>query len=68
MPHRTLQASVDDAVNDGSNIDWAISIRDAAGDEVASCNADSAMETASIGKLLLLIEVARQCGEGILCR
>jgi beta-lactamase class A len=64
MPHRTLQASVNDACNDGANLNWAISIRDAAGDEVASCNADSAMKTASIGKLLLLVEVARQCGEG----
>jgi beta-lactamase class A len=66
MPHHTLQASVDDMVNDGANIDWAISIRDAAGHKVASCNAGGAMKTASIGKLLLLIEVARQCGEGTL--
>ena len=66
MPHHALQASVDDVVNGGTNIDWAISIRDAAGDEMASCNADTAMETASIGKLLLLIEVARQCSEGTL--
>jgi beta-lactamase class A len=66
MPHHALQASVNDVVNGGKNIDWAISIRDAAGDELASCNADTAMETASIGKLLLLIEVARQCSEGTL--
>jgi len=66
MPHRTLQASVNDVLSDGEGIDWAISIRDAAGDEVASYNADGAMKTASIGKLLLLVEVARQCDEGTL--
>jgi beta-lactamase class A len=61
---RTLQASINDVIEGSTNIDWAISIRDASGDEVASCRADNAMEIASIGKLLLLIEVARQCGEG----
>jgi beta-lactamase class A len=64
MPHRTFQASIDDVTNSEANIDWAISIRDAAGHELASCNADSTMQIASVGKLLLLIEVARQCGEG----
>src|SRR6202012_4151997 len=34
------------------------------GREVAGRNADRSMKTASIGKLLLLIEVARQCAEG----
>jgi beta-lactamase class A len=64
MPHRTFQASIDDVVDDGANINWAISIRDTTGHELASCNGDSTMRIASVGKLLLLIEVARQCGEG----
>jgi beta-lactamase class A len=64
MPHRTFQASLDDVMNGGANIDWAISIRDAAGHVLASRNADSTMKIASVGKLLLLIEVARQSSEG----
>jgi beta-lactamase class A len=64
MPHRTFQASIDDVMNGAANIDWAISIRDAAGHELASGNGDSTMGIASVGKLLLLIEVARQCGKG----
>jgi beta-lactamase class A len=45
-------------------VDVAISIRDAAGHELARCDADRAMKTASVGKLLLLIEVARQRDAG----
>jgi len=59
-----LQRSIDDVVGKSANIDWSICIRDAAGHELACCNADRAMKTASIGKLLLLVEVARQSGEG----
>ncbi|WP_422268705.1 serine hydrolase [Mycobacterium sp.] len=39
-------------------------IRDVAGRVLAGRNADRSMKTASIGKLLLLVEVARQCAEG----
>ncbi|MGA8330654.1 MAG: serine hydrolase [Mycobacterium sp.] len=53
-------------MNAAANIDWAISIRDAAGRELVSCNTDRTMEIASVGKLLLLVEVARQFDEGIL--
>lgn len=66
MPHHMLQASIDRAVSAAGNIDWSISIRDAAGDELANHNADRTMEIASVGKLLLLIETARQCVEGSL--
>ncbi len=59
-----LQRSIDDVVATTADIDWSICIRDAAGREVAGRNADKSMKTASIGKLLLLIEVARQCAEG----
>ncbi len=63
---RTLQAPIDDVVNAAPEIDWAISIRDAAGHELASCNADRSMQIASVGKLLLLVEVARQFAAGTL--
>ena len=66
MPHRTLQASIDDLVSAATGIDWAISIRDASGDQLASSNAEGTLEIASVGKLLLLVEVARQCSEGTL--
>ncbi len=59
-----LQRHIDDVVDTSSGVEWSMSIRDTAGREVASCNAHRAMNTASVGKLLLLIEVARQRGEG----
>jgi beta-lactamase class A len=59
-----LQRSIDDVVATTVGIDWSICIRDVAGREVAGRNADRSMKTASIGKLLLLVEVARQCAEG----
>jgi beta-lactamase class A len=59
-----LQRSIADVIGTNTNIDWSICIRDAAGRELAGCNADRAMKTASIGKLLLLVEAARQCDEG----
>jgi beta-lactamase class A len=59
-----LQRSIDDVVARTIDVDWSICIRDAAGREVAGRNADRSMKTASIGKLLLLVEVARQCAEG----
>ncbi len=59
-----LQRAIDDAIGAGANIDWSVCIRNVAGHELASRNADRPMKTASIGKLLLLVEVARQCAEG----
>ena len=59
-----LQRSIDDVVATTIDIDWSICIRDVAGHEVAGRNADRSMKTASVGKLLLLVEVARQCAEG----
>jgi beta-lactamase class A len=61
-----LQAAIDSVVNAAPGVDWAISIRDAGGNELAGRNADTAMEIASVGKLLLLVEVARQGVEGTL--
>jgi beta-lactamase class A len=59
-----LQHSVDDVAALSDGIDWSVCIRDATGQELASRNADRSMQTASVGKLLLLIETARQCALG----
>lgn len=59
-----LQQAIDDVVSTSFDVEWAISIRDASGRELAHSNADRAMKTASVGKLLLLIEVARQRAAG----
>jgi beta-lactamase class A len=61
-----LQRAIDDVAATAVDVDWSICIRDAAGREVAACNAGRSMKTASVGKLLLLIEVARQCANGVL--
>jgi beta-lactamase class A len=59
-----LQQAIDDVVGMSAGVEWAISIRDGSGRELADSNADRAMKTASVGKLLLLIEVARQRDAG----
>jgi beta-lactamase class A len=59
-----LQRSIDDLLGMSADVEWAVCVRDASGSELARSNADRAMHTASIGKLLLLIEVARQCDAG----
>ncbi|WP_292988703.1 serine hydrolase [Mycobacterium sp.] len=59
-----LQKSIDDVAGASIGIEWAISFRDATSHEVARSNANSAKRTASVGKLLLLIETARQCDAG----
>jgi beta-lactamase class A len=64
MLHRVLQQSIDDAISTTTDIAWSICIRDDPGHELASCNPDTSMRIASIGKLLLLAEVARQCDAG----
>ena len=64
MPHHMLQQSIDDAISTTTNIAWSICIRNDACRELASCNPDTSMRIASIGKLLLLAEVARQCDSG----
>ena len=64
MPHHMLQRSIHDAISTTTDIDWSICIRNDAGQEIASCNPDTSMRIASVGKLLLLAEVARQCDAG----
>jgi beta-lactamase class A len=61
-----LQESINDTISTTPEIDWSICIRNNAGHEVASHNPDTSMKTASLGKLLLLAEVARQCDAGSL--
>lgn len=61
---RSLQRSIDDVVGASAGIDWSVCIRDVTGHVLAGRDADRAMNTASIGKLLLLVEVARQCAAG----
>ncbi len=62
--NQLLQRSIDDVIGASANIEWSVCIRDAAGHELARRNADRPMKTASVGKMLLLVEVARQCAEG----
>jgi beta-lactamase class A len=64
MPHRRLQKSIDNALSATNNIKWSVCVRNGAGDELASFNSSSSLHTASIGKLLLLTEVARRCEVG----
>lgn len=59
-----LQQSIDGVAALSDDIDWSICIRDAEGHELAGRNVDRSMETASVGKLLLLIETAQQCAKG----
>jgi beta-lactamase class A len=64
MPSVALQGFVEDAISSTSNIAWSVCIRDGQGRELACFNHAASMKIASVGKLLLLIEVARQCDVG----
>lgn len=64
MPHAALHRSVSDTVGSTPDVNWSICIRDAAGRRIAHHNCDASLETASLGKLFLLAEVARKCDEG----
>ena len=64
MSSSALQGFVEDAIRATFNIAWSVCIRNGQGREVACVNHAAAMKTASVGKLLLLIEVARQCDVG----
>lgn len=66
MSYQMLQESINDAISAASEVAWSISIRDGIGYECAGCSATTSMQTASIGKLLLLTEIARQCNAGSL--
>ena len=64
MPSFSLQGPVEDAITGTSNIAWSVCIRNGQGRELACFNHAASMKIASVGKLLLLIEVARQCEVG----
>ncbi|HTY33863.1 serine hydrolase [Mycobacterium sp.] len=64
MPHRVLEESIRKTISATPEIDWSICIRNHAGQKLASYNPNASMKTASLGKLLLLAEVARQCDAG----
>src|SRR6516225_2914226 len=64
MSHRMLEESIGNTISASPEIDWSICIRNHAGHKLASYNPDASMKTASVGKLLLLAEVARQCDAG----
>ena len=69
-----LQESIDEILSTATNVAWSICIRDMTGQILASRNCGASMRTASVGKLLLLTEVARQfnagdlAGRELLCR
>ena len=64
MPSFALQGFVEDAIGSTSNIAWSICIRNGDGRELACLNHAATRRIASVGKLLLLIEAARQCEVG----
>lgn len=64
MPSFALQGFVEDATSRTSNIAWSVCIRNGDGRELACFNHAASMEIASLGKVLLLIEAARQCEAG----
>ena len=64
--HSALQASIDNAIAMTPAVRWSISIRDKRGEELASHDSDAVLSTASIGKVLLLAEVAHQYEAGSL--
>lgn len=59
-----LQEALDSAISTSPEVAWSICIRSDVGHELASCRPNVSMRTASIGKILLLVEVARQCDAG----
>jgi len=48
----------------GDGIEWSVLVTEESGDELFSVDADRVLATASIGKLLLLVEVAAQLATG----
>lgn len=72
--HADLHAISTNAATATRGVAWSICIRDVNGQILASYDPEAALSTASIGKLLLLLEVARQYEAGsllnseLLCR
>jgi beta-lactamase class A len=49
---------------DAGGVTWSVCLRDADGTPLAADNADSPLRTASVGKVLLLLEAARGIADG----
>jgi beta-lactamase class A len=58
VPAHSVQPELTELTRATRGIDWSVSLRDAEGFEVATIDPDDVLSTASIGKLLLLIEIA----------
>lgn len=63
---RHLQARLTALTRDVPEVAWSVSLRDTTGRQVAGVDPDRVLSTASIGKLLLLVEAARQYEAGTL--
>ena len=59
-----LEAAVGDLANSGRGVRWSICVIDVDRNPLASADPDCVLATASVGKLLLLIEIARQIERG----
>jgi beta-lactamase class A len=64
--HPALQEAVEALAAGADDVRWSVMVRDASGRPIAQCSAESACATASVGKLLLLVEVAAQFDTGAL--
>ncbi len=61
-----MQTLITDVASAVPGVAWSICIRSADGGVQAGHDADRCLSTASVGKLLLLVEVARRCETGAL--
>jgi beta-lactamase class A len=55
-----VASAVDAAVDAAADVEWSICVRSAGGGAVVGHQADTRLRTASVGKLILLAEVARR--------
>lgn len=61
-----IQGQIDTSLASTSGVSWSVCIRDGEGKVIASHDSQSSLSTASVGKLLLLTEVARQIEAGLM--
>jgi len=64
QPATALEQTVADVTSRTPTVEWSVMVRDAAGVPLAKHESDRPLATASIGKLLLLIETARRLATG----
>ena len=68
MSAMTIADAVESLKRHGTEVIWSIDIVDAAGRHLGLLNPGRVCQTASVGKVLLLIEAANQIDEGRLSR